>query len=123
MDLTWLPPLIEFDAYGGIWEDYLNAIYDAFKKDFLHSKPIFKGTKLGLKRYPEIDGKACTFWHFISEGKDETKRIPDLRRCERIKWPKPIIECESCKEIKIWCSPPGEVSDFKLNLPILVSVD
>jgi hypothetical protein len=47
-------------------------------------------------------GKEATFWHIISEGQDEENRIPDFRRCERIRWPKPIIECEADPAIKFW---------------------
>jgi hypothetical protein len=28
----------------------------------------------------------------IQEGRTEDERTPDLRRCERIRWPRPIIE-------------------------------
>ncbi|MNH30689.1 hypothetical protein D3C79_909980 [compost metagenome] len=44
--------------------------------------------RLGLKRHPVIQGKEATFWHMISEGNDEAERLPDLRRCERIRWPR-----------------------------------
>lgn len=36
--------------------------------------------------------KEATFWHLVSTGKIEEDRNIDLRRCERIRWPKPIIE-------------------------------
>ena len=38
----------------------------------------------------------------ISEGSEEDKRTPDLRRCERIQWPKPVIENESDPNVKYW---------------------
>jgi len=38
----------------------------------------------------------------ISEGKDEDERVPDFRRCERIGWPRPIIEHENEPTIKVW---------------------
>jgi len=41
-------------------------------------------------------------WHIIQEGKKEEDRTPDLRRCERIRWPKPIIEHCTEGEIKVW---------------------
>jgi hypothetical protein len=47
-------------------------------------------------------GKEATFWHMIQEGKVEDERIPDFRRCERIRWPKPIIERNSDPLIKVW---------------------
>jgi hypothetical protein len=39
-----------------------------------------------------LSGEAATFWHFISEGLDEANRTVDLRRCERIRRPRPVIE-------------------------------
>ncbi len=47
---------------------------------------------MGLKRHPVIQGKEATFWHFISEGDIEEERQIDLRRCERIRWPRPAME-------------------------------
>jgi hypothetical protein len=59
--------------------------------------------KLAVKRYPLADdGKEVTFWHIISEGKTEDNRLPDLRRCERIRWPRPIIEHSEYPKIKLW---------------------
>ena len=37
-------------------------------------------------------GKEANFWHFISEGPDEASRTIDIRRCERIRWPRPVID-------------------------------
>jgi hypothetical protein len=57
---------------------------------------------LQLKKHPLHQGKEATFWHFITKGEEEAERIPDLRRCERIKWPKPIIENNGDMIIKTW---------------------
>ena len=32
------------------------------------------------------DGERFSFWHLMSEGKEEQKRAPDLERCARIPW-------------------------------------
>lgn len=55
-----------------------------------------------MAQYPEVDGKEATFWHLISEGVKEGDRLPDLRRCERIRWPRPIIEHWYEEEIRLW---------------------
>jgi len=95
-----LPDLILF---GGDWEQYENILYDYFKEDFIINRPKeFRGLRIGLKKYPTFKDKEATFWHFITEGKDELKRAPDFRRCERIRWPKPIIENNTADEIKVW---------------------
>jgi hypothetical protein len=98
----WLPPLVMLSEYSGEWDVYLEAIYKLFKKDFIDEKPVFQGQRLCLKRHPITKGKEATFWHMISEGREETDRIPDLRRCERIRWPRPIIEHESDPNVKYW---------------------
>lgn len=101
---AWLPPLVLFSDYSGNWDAYLDAIYEWFKQDFIDSKPVFQGRRLGLKRHPMTHGKEVTFWHMTSEGMDEENRTPDLRRCERIRWPKPVIEHTDDSKVKYWVS-------------------
>lgn len=97
-----LPDLVLLEDYHGKWEDYLNALYGYFVQDFITAPPRFNGVRLALKRHPMIQGKEATFWHFISEGEEETSRLPDMRRCERIRWIKPIIESSSDSNVKMW---------------------
>jgi hypothetical protein len=92
MSEQWLPALILMRDFGGDWKAYMEALYCAFAEDFLTSPPQWVGKKVGLKRHPISQGKEATFWHFISEGKIEAERTPDLRRCERIRWPRPTME-------------------------------
>ncbi|MBN2107589.1 MAG: hypothetical protein JW832_09180 [Deltaproteobacteria bacterium] len=99
---AWLPPLVLFSDYGGDWDTYLDALYAWFKQDFIDSKPVFQGRRLGLKRIPISKGKEATFWHMITEGKDEKSRDTDFKRCERIRWPKPVIEHDSDAGVKVW---------------------
>ncbi|NTV05716.1 MAG: hypothetical protein HGA59_04305 [Chlorobiaceae bacterium] len=99
---VWLPPLVLLKDFDGDWNRYLDALYAWFKQDFIDSKPVFQGVKLGLKRHPMTHGKEATFWHMISEGKNEDDRLPDFRRCERIRWPKPVIEHHFDPAVKIW---------------------
>ena len=99
---AWLPALILLNDYGGDWDAYLEAIYGIFKKDFIDSRPNYDGMRVGIKRHPMDGGKEATFWHLISEGRVELDRIPDLRRCERISWPRPMIEVKNPEAIKIW---------------------
>lgn len=103
----WLPELMTLESFGGSWQDFFDAIYQCFERDFVHNKPVFRGKRLRLKRHPEYDGKSATFWHMISEGSIEDERTPDMRRCERIKWPKPIIENDSDTALKVWAEKRG----------------
>lgn len=98
----WLPDIICIDIYKGNWEKYLKEIYRIFRRDLIENPPNYESRKVCILANPKIDGKECGFWHIISEGKVEENRTPDLRRCERINWPKPIII--NCKDpsILIW---------------------
>lgn len=98
----WLPPLVLLPDHGGDWGTYVEALYHWFKSDFIDSKPKFRGRTLRLKRYPLEKGKEATFWHLVSEGHTEADRVPDMRRCERIRWPRPIIEKADEEGLKIW---------------------
>ena len=109
MQPVWLPDLILMTASGGDWGRFFSAVYAAFEQDFVLNKPEFRGKRLGLKRHPEYAGKSATFWHMISTGDVEEEREPDLRRCERIRWPKPIIENDSDPELKVWAEPRGKL--------------
>lgn len=98
----WLPEIIELNGFQGNWDSYLDHLYNVYIKDFIKSKPTYNGTPLAVKRHPQENGKDATFWHIISEGEIENERIPDLRRCERIAWPKPIIDNHNACALKIW---------------------
>lgn len=92
MNTDWLPELLRFEDAGGNWGVYLERLHARFIADFVDSKPAWPGKRVGVKRHPEHGGKSATFWHFISEGKEEEGRLPDMRRCERIGWPRPIMD-------------------------------
>lgn len=97
-----LPGLILLQDYDGTWDRYVEAIYSCFKTDFVDTKPAFRGRRLGLKRHPVIQNKEATFWHFVSEGDEEADRLPEIRRCERIRWPRAIIEQADALRAKVW---------------------
>jgi len=97
-----LPPLVLMEHYQNDWHRYLAALYHYFCQDFVASKPYFEGKRFALKKHPMIEGKEATFWHIISEGEVENERVADLRRCERIRWPRPIITLSNSGFMKCW---------------------
>ena len=110
-----LPDLILFEDYNSDWNQYEEILYYHFKVDFVDNKPKpFRGVRIGLKKYPQYKNKEATFWHFITEGDNEPERYPDLRRCERIRWPKPIIENNEHEDIKVWENIRGAKSNICL---------
>ena len=96
-----LPALLVQSDFNS-WNEYFEIVYQAFSDDFIKSPAIFRGKKLGLKKYPLIDGKEYTYYHFTHEGEIEINRLPDMKRIERIKWPKPIITKCEIWGIKVW---------------------
>ena len=123
MSEEWLPDLIFLEDAGGDWNAYLELLHEAFRADFVHSKPRWPGKRVALKRYPEYQGKGATFWHMISEGEIEDERLPDLRRCERIRWPRPVMEAfpsvrpTQGDRIVWWKNQRGNEARFVLSLP------
>ncbi len=99
--IDWFPELIILSDYAN-WKEYLDAIYKVFCDDFVSSKPRYPGKRFALKRFPITFEKEATFWHLIQEGKVEEDRTPDLRRCERIRWPRPIIEAMPSHQVRVW---------------------
>lgn len=97
-----LPELITLEDVGGDWHSFIETVYKSFEQDFIISQPVFRGIRLRLKRHPLYQDKAYTFYHMTHTGDIESDRQPELRRCERISWAKPVIEtCDEWK-LKVW---------------------
>lgn len=97
-----LPKLILLEEYEGNFALYNEAVYAVFKNDFVKNGPVFQKKKLALKAHPFIDGKEYTYYHFTHSGNIETERIPDIRRMERIGFPKPMIDFSDDERLKVW---------------------
>ncbi|WP_349370535.1 hypothetical protein [Salinarimonas sp.] len=86
--MTTPPPLIFFE---GDWEAYRDRVFDAFLETLVRRRVSFCGLAVTAPRRPEELGMHASFWHVISQApdprnKNEAERIPDFRRCERIRW-------------------------------------
>ncbi len=103
---VWLPDLVSFPNCKMV--EYEDKLYSFYTDDFIKAKVIFQKVPLYIRKYPMIDSKEYTFWHIIQERVlDKNGNIcaegPDFKRCERIRWPKPILEhVDSDGNIKIW---------------------
>jgi len=114
--IPWMPSLVLLADAGYDWNTYLDIVYQFFRKDFVESSPFYTGVPLKLKRYPLRDGREATFWHLVTEGDTESHRVPDEIRCERIRWPRPIIEHVPCSEIRCWHNRRGSEERIVLAL-------
>lgn len=97
-----LPEIITLEDFGGNFSLFLEAVYEIFKADFVETKPTYAGKKLRLKSHPYIDGREYTFYHFTHDGDIETDRLPNLRRMERIGFPRPIIDQSTHSSLRVW---------------------
>lgn len=112
-----LPDLMLLEHHGGDWNAYLDAIYAAYMQDIVHDRPQFRGLRVAHRRVPESQGKGAGFWHVISHGKTEDDRIIDIRRCERIRWIRHLIDNEgNDQDITSWENERGRESNVLLWL-------
>ena len=102
------PDLIYLENYSGNFEKYFEAVYTIFNHDFIKKQPLFDDKKVTVRRYPEVEGIHRTFYHITHEGEDESNRIPDLRRMERIRFPKFVIDNNHHQQILIWRNKRGK---------------
>lgn len=115
MPSNWLPELVPF---FNPWSDYCDAVHGYFHADFVDTKPAFRGQPVQILVEPRLQGKEYTFWHLISERPlGASERVPDFRRCERIRWPKALLEVAE-GERRVWQEPQrGRLPSLGVALP------
>ena len=105
----WLPDLCLLADFDGDWRRYEDELYRYFRRDFIASRPSFDGRQVGYNITPIVNGKEEGFWHLITEEQETTRdsvvvkeRLPHLQRCERIRWPRPIIDAARNDHVFAW---------------------
>jgi hypothetical protein len=96
------PDLIKLEDFYGNFKSYFNAVYNAFKSGFIDSNPFYNGLRVGAQKFPLVDGIHRTFYHITHEGDDETNRLPDFRRMERIRFPRFMIDNLPHNDLLVW---------------------
>lgn len=84
------PELIYFSDFDS-WNDYEDEVYNIYLETVVNANLLFLNVPVKVRFRPTTKEKAFGFWHLISEAQDqnnknEDDRLPDLKRCERIKW-------------------------------------
>jgi hypothetical protein len=99
---AWLPEELHYNDYDGDWDRFLADVYAVFVRDFKQSKPSYQSFPITYDANIE-DGKEAVFWHIIQrEDSHAGIRVPDFERCERIPWPRPMIEHPADSAISVW---------------------
>lgn len=82
--------------FDGNWNQYEENLINYFYQFMYNQKIIYSDKKVSLRRHPEYNDNPGSFYHLTCKGNNtnstEEEREPDLRRCERLHWIKPIIE-------------------------------
>ncbi len=95
-EYDWLPDLVTLAEYNGRWEDYVGALYEVFREDFLQNKPTLNSKPIELLRGCCFNNKEYGFWYLTHDHpqgrKKEDTWEPNLRRCERLNWIIPVIK-------------------------------
>jgi len=104
--MNWLPELTPFIGYNN-WNEYVDFLYDIFKRDFIDDRPLYLGKPVFFDK-KQRDGKPEGFWHLLTDGSYDYctgQRDTSLLRCERVGWIRPIIENNQDAEILFWRGP------------------
>lgn len=107
---TWLPPL---EVCEGDWVEYIELIYSIFRSDFLDHPPELYDKFVRPIVHPIANGKEDSFWHIVQGSGGNG---PDHDRCQRIRWPKPIIEEIAEQGLKWWRTKENGKRKFKIAL-------
>jgi len=100
--LQWLPAALRYGDFDGDYDRFLAVVYEVFERDFKQSKPHYHNHAISYDSRME-GGKEAAFWHITSSFNPSTgSRELDLRRAERIPWPRPMMENCSDKAISVW---------------------
>jgi hypothetical protein len=93
-----LPPMLILD---GEWDETLDMLYSVFAHDFIDSTPSFHGMRVLCDRSAGDRDLPNGFWHLVTKL-NESERLVDFRRAERLPWARPIIENDHEPVIRTW---------------------
>jgi hypothetical protein len=95
----WLPNIYPVKPWKS---DTYDQLYNLFKNDFINTTPKYNGSPVWI--FPEKeDNKEVIFWHLTTKQDKITRtRYPDFDRCERLPWPRSLIDNPCKPEVLSW---------------------
>jgi hypothetical protein len=95
---AWLPDTIELNPWN---EQTFENLYVTFCAEFRESQLSLSGSRVWY--FPEKeDGRERIFWHLTHRDDERGERLPDPRRCERLKWVRAMLENCHDPEVLFW---------------------
>jgi len=92
-EYPWLPQPLEYRDFDNDEARMTDAAYAIFSNDFIDSHPECSGKAVKPILTLLANGMEESFWHLISEEKKKGRpRVFEVQRCERINWPRAVIE-------------------------------
>jgi len=117
-ETPWALPALELWD-GSDWPRYEEHLYGIFHADFLVTPPLWRGQPVTVQREPMLNGKAEGFWHIVTEtgpSRQRDDRIPDPRRCERIRWVRAVLTAPE-QEVRTFGEMRGSYQHVGIALP------
>lgn len=99
----WLPPLLQLGEFAN-FDAFIDAAYDCFRADFVESKPTLLG-KVVLHAGPRKPGDREDGFYHITSSTGPWGRKEDVPRCERIRYPRALIEAVPSPRVHAWRDP------------------
>jgi hypothetical protein len=99
-----IPSLIKLSDFNGDYQTFEHEVYNIYKHDFIDNDIYFKGIKVHEKFMPSYKEMSGTFWHIVATENESGEKETDLRRYERIRYPRfLLVDCmNSCSKKLIW---------------------
>lgn len=112
MDKVTLSSLIYYEDAENGWQEYQKELYKIFCRDIKDGELTFKGKIVKIRYQPIKFGKEEAFFHITCQDYNKGgERVPDFRRCERIKWIRQFIKAA---EIRAKVEYNGQSYDLKI---------
>jgi hypothetical protein len=95
----WLPKPLKLSTWS---HETYDRLYDWFRNEIMATPLQYEGSEVWY--FTDIeDGREALFWHLTSRKDNATgERIPDLQRCRRLPWLRPLLTNTHRPEVLNW---------------------